>query len=213
MTSFADFIQKHISKHKYNENQILMDSFDVISDYVKKQQKIDVNYINEFKAAVNHKHNRKLNKKPQRSDICVDCNQFFALDKINSKFVCEQCGNTQPVILDQVHQNDWGSRRIPSYYNYNRSDHLIATLKKKKIDPTTIDLLVKLFKNIIGKLQAEYKKHDKTYINYNFIIHKLLIIIGRKNYCDAFPMLKSHKRLELHDKIWKTVIAQYNFNF
>ena len=98
--------------------------------------------------------------------------------------------------------------------HYAKSDHLQRCLKKHKNIPFNVrKRLEYTFKKISLPLQNVYKDGRKNFLNYPYVIRKILELNGDKDYINQFPILKSEKRILEHDKIWYKLCKIMNMEF
>lgn len=213
MTSFTQFLKTQLANKTHNQqNKILWKGFDVIMAEAKNKNKDSDKAILKFKQSM-HNHPPKKCTIVTPKYICDICNETLILDEINTKRVCETCGFTDTILLDNIHQRNDNKITYPTHYAYNRIDHLITRLKKKKFDSVVLNKIIKIFQHLLFDLVNEYKREKKTYVNYNFVISQILHLINATEYYHLYPEMKSQKRKELHLKIWKRVCDKNNLRF
>ena len=60
--------------------------------------------------------------------------------------------------------------------------------------------------NIISSIYDKYKPNDrKSFLNYSFVLKKLLIILGKVEYAKCIPQLKTHSKLKELERVWELI--------
>lgn len=52
-----------------------------------------------------------------------------------------------------------------------------------------------------------------NFLSYSYVLYKFCELLGEDEYLQFFPLLKSREKLYKHDKIWKTITAELNWEF
>ena len=113
----------------------------------------------------------------------------------------------QPDQVTSDHVRKFLKRRgYAKYYehvNYIVStiNHTIRTIIPKHVEETLI--------NMFMATQTPFEKVAESdrvnFLRYNYIIYKMLEIIGETDYLHMFPLLKSRQKLIQHDQVWKRI--------
>ena len=62
-----------------------------------------------------------------------------------------------------------------------------------------------MFKEIQGPFMEVCPKSRKNFLNYSYVLHKFVELLGLDEYKIYFPLLKSRDRLIAHDQIWEKI--------
>ena len=60
--------------------------------------------------------------------------------------------------------------------------------------------------NVVSSMYDKYKPNDrkKSFLNYSFVLKKLLIMLGKVEYAKYIPQLKIHSKQEL-ERVWELI--------
>ena len=64
------------------------------------------------------------------------------------------------------------------------------------------DKLIRYFKQIIRPYQEHKPPKRKNFLNYYYVLYKLLEMMTEPELLEEIPMLRSRQRIRQHDKIW-----------
>lgn len=119
-----------------------------------------------------------------RIKYCMDCNIEKILDMTESAYICQCCGNSEIIILDDEHQ-------IKDYSPYRRLNHFREWLNQFQAKQTPyipeqvfIDIVKELNKNRIVDLSILNKKNMKIILKklkYNIYYEHIAYIINKLN--------------------------------
>ena len=60
--------------------------------------------------------------------------------------------------------------------------------------------------NAISSMNDKYKPHDrKSFLNYSFVLKKLLIMLGKVEYAKYIPQLKTHSKQKELERVWELI--------
>ena len=60
--------------------------------------------------------------------------------------------------------------------------------------------------NVISSIYDKYKPNDrKSFLNYSFILKKLLIVLGKIEYAKCIPQLKTHSKQKELERVWELI--------
>ena len=60
--------------------------------------------------------------------------------------------------------------------------------------------------NAIRSIYDKYKPDDrKSFLNYSFVLKKLLIILGKAEYAKCIPQLKTHSKQKELERVWELI--------
>lgn len=193
----------------YNEMEYFDKIGDVISNYYEiqenknniKEYKNIIDFMKSTQALQNSKQNNKsvLLEKfcqiidgvrihnddgTQRIKYCDDCKIEQILNTTESGYICQYCGNTESVILDE-------DVRIKDYSPYKRINHFREWLNQFQAKQTPdipeyvfADIVKELHKNKVtdlSKLNKQIIKKILKKLNYNFYYEHSIYIIYKLN--------------------------------
>ena len=69
------------------------------------------------------------------------------------------------------------------------------------------------FREIQGPWMEITKKPKKNFLNYHYVLHKCVELLGHDEYKTLFPLLKSREKIVQHDAIWKIICEKLNWEF
>lgn len=75
------------------------------------------------------------------------------------------------------------------------------------------DKIVKMFKQIARAYDDVAKYDRRSFLNYYFIIFKLLELMGQVDLLPQVPMLKTKMRIKEHDAIWRKICEELDWSF
>ena len=60
--------------------------------------------------------------------------------------------------------------------------------------------------NVINSIYDKYKPNDrKSFLNYSFVLNKLLIMLGKVEYANYIPQLKTHSKQKELERVWELI--------
>ena len=81
-------------------------------------------------------------------------------------------------------------------------------LKSQPLPYITItekDMMLNMF-NIVSNIYGKYKPNDrKSFLNYSFVLKKLLIVLGKNDYAKYVPPLKTNSKQKELERIWELI--------
>ena len=75
------------------------------------------------------------------------------------------------------------------------------------------DKLVRYFKQILQPYEEHKPKNRKNFMNYHYILYKLLEMMNEPELLPEIPMLRSKQRIRQHDKIWAKICNDLGWRF
>ena len=67
------------------------------------------------------------------------------------------------------------------------------------------DMILNTF-NVISSIYDKYKPNDrKSFLNYSFVLKKLLIMLGKVEYAKYMPQLKTHSEQKELERMWELI--------
>ena len=66
-------------------------------------------------------------------------------------------------------------------------------------------MMLKMF-DVVGTIYDKYKpKGRKSFLNYSFVLKKILIMLGKVEYAKYIPQLKTHSKQNELERVWKLI--------
>ena len=60
--------------------------------------------------------------------------------------------------------------------------------------------------NVVSSIYDKYKPNDrKSFLNYSFVLKKLLIMLGKVEYAKCIPQLKTHSNQKELERVWELI--------
>ena len=60
--------------------------------------------------------------------------------------------------------------------------------------------------NVVSSIYDKYKPNDrKSFLNYSFVLRKLLIMVGKVEYAKYIPPLKTHSKQNELERVWELI--------
>ena len=60
--------------------------------------------------------------------------------------------------------------------------------------------------NVVSSMYDKYKPNDrKSFLNYSFVLKKLLIMLGKVEYAKYIPQLKTHSKQQELEQVWEQI--------
>ena len=73
------------------------------------------------------------------------------------------------------------------------------------ITPKEYNTILNTF-NVISSIYDKYKPNDrKSFLNYSFLLKKLLIMLGKVEYAKYIPQLKTHSKQKELERVWELI--------
>jgi len=69
------------------------------------------------------------------------------------------------------------------------------------------------FREIQGPWMEIAKKPKKNFLNYHYVLHKCVELLGHDEYKSLFPLLKSREKIASHDSLWAIICARLGWQF
>ena len=74
------------------------------------------------------------------------------------------------------------------------------------ITPKEYDTILSVF-NVVSSIYDKYKSNDrKSFLNYSFVLNKLLIMLGKVEYAKYIPQMKTHSKQKELERVWELII-------
>ena len=66
--------------------------------------------------------------------------------------------------------------------------------------------------NVISSIYDKYKHNDrKSFLNYSFVLKKLLIMLGKVEYAKYIPQLKTHSKQKELERVWELITKDHEW--
>ena len=79
------------------------------------------------------------------------------------------------------------------------------------ITPKEYNTILNAF-NVISSIYDKYKPNDrKSFLNYSFVLKKLLIMRGKVEYAKCIPQLKTHSKQKELEPVWKLITKDHEW--
>ena len=66
--------------------------------------------------------------------------------------------------------------------------------------------------NVISSIYDKYKPNDrKSFLNYSFVLKKLLIMLGKVEYAKYIPQLKTHSKQKELERVWVLITKDHEW--
>lgn len=99
---------------------------------------------------------------------------------------------------------------------YEHSAHIINRLTgvpMKQLSPELEEQLRNMFMMIQTPFLKHAPKSRKNFLSYSFVLHKLVQLLGKDEYLENFPLLKSRDKLYQQDMVWRKICEDVNWEF
>ena len=66
--------------------------------------------------------------------------------------------------------------------------------------------------NVVSSIYGKYKPSDwKSFLNYSFVLKKLLIMLGKVEYAKYIPQLKTHSKQKELERVWELITKDHEW--
>ena len=114
---------------------------------------------------------------------------------------------TIPILECILKRNELTMYKGSLYYIYFK-------LKSQPLPYITItekDMMLNMF-NVVSNIYDKYKPNDrKSFLNYSFVLKKLLIVLGKNDYAKYIPPLKTHSKQKELERLWFLITKDPEF--
>ena len=87
------------------------------------------------------------------------------------------------------------------YYIYFK----LSGLPTPHITTKEYNMMLKVF-DVVSSIYDKYKPNDrKSFLNYSFVLKKLLIMLGKVEYAKYIPPLKTHSKQKELERVWELI--------
>lgn len=103
------------------------------------------------------------------------------------------------------------------YNKYYEHVPYITTVLNGTKPPTIPPELEEKLRNMFHAIQVPFDKFcpgERTnFLSYSYVLYKFCELLGKDEYLDYFPLLKSREKLYRHDQIWKKITAELKWQW
>ena len=127
------------------------------------------------------------------------------------KYCFSQCKTEKDVTTLEIKQilKNIGYRK---YYVYAQLIHQrITGIPIPQLSDQETEEVVKRFTKISKVYYQCVPEHRKSFLNYSYVIHKILQLMGRHDMLYLFPLLRSRLKMKDYDEIWKKICEKLNW--
>ena len=72
-------------------------------------------------------------------------------------------------------------------------------------------MMLKVF-NVVSCVYDNYKpNHRKSFLNYSFVLKKILIMLGKVEYAKFIPQLKTHSKQKELERVWELITKDHEW--
>ena len=66
--------------------------------------------------------------------------------------------------------------------------------------------------NVVSSMYDKYRPNDrKSFLNYSFVLKKLLIMLGKVEYAKYIPQLKTHSKQKEVERVWELITKDHEW--
>ena len=164
---------------------------------------------------------------------------YYAYKKINhfnewlSQFQAKETTEIPAAVLDQIraelkkdHLSDMTKlktsklkdviKKLKLSKYYDHIPHVLARLKGVTAPVLSREVEEKLrfmFKEIQFSFVNHCPKKRSNFLSYSFVLYKFCELLELDEFLPCFPLLKSHEKLYMQDKIWKKICEDMRWEF
>ena len=81
----------------------------------------------------------------------------------------------------------------------------LTMYKDTRITTKEYNTILSVF-NVVSSIYDKYKPNDrKSFLNYSFVLKKLLIMLGKVEYAKYIPQLKTHSKQKELERVWELI--------
>jgi hypothetical protein len=106
------------------------------------------------------------------------------------------------------------------YKKYYLSSYWLFKIIKNKnlieLSKKTMNQMIIMFQKIDScfiDLRAEYDEKRKNTFHYNYLIRKMLLILGKEQHLKHLPMMKSASKFQYSERLFKKICEELDYNF
>ena len=66
--------------------------------------------------------------------------------------------------------------------------------------------------NVVSSMYDKYRHNDrKSFLDYSFVLKKLLIMLGKVEYAKYIPQLKTHSKQKELERVWELITKDHEW--
>ena len=99
---------------------------------------------------------------------------------------------------------------------YEHVPHIINKLNglpPPKMSPEIEELLRNMFKQIQEPFEKVCPNNRKNFLNYSYVLHKMVQLLSLDEFLVCFPLLKSRDKLHAQDQVWKAICKELKWEY
>ena len=99
---------------------------------------------------------------------------------------------------------------------YEHVPHIINKLNglpPPKLSSDIEDKLRRMFKEIQAPFEKVCPNNRKNFLNYSYVLHKMVQLLSLDEFLVCFPLLKSRDKLHAQDQVWKAICKELRWEF
>ena len=109
---------------------------------------------------------------------------------------------TIPILECILKRNELTMYKGSLYYIYFK----LSGVPLPQINTKEYNMMLKVF-DIVSTIYDKYKpKGRKSFLNYSFVLKKILIMLGKVEYAKYIPQLKTHSKQKELERVWELII-------
>ena len=114
---------------------------------------------------------------------------------------------TIPILECILKRNELSTYKNSIYYIYFK----LSGLPTPHITTKEYNMMLKVF-DVVGGIYDKYKPNDrKSFLNYSFVLKKLLIMLGKVEYAKYIPQLKTHSKHKELERVWELITKDHEW--
>ena len=108
---------------------------------------------------------------------------------------------TIPILECILKRNELSTYKNSIYYIYFK----LSGLPTPHITTKEYNMMLKAF-DIVSSIYDKYRPSNrKSFLNYSFVLKKLLIMLGKVEYAKYIPQLKTHSKHKELERVWELI--------
>ena len=134
-------------------------------------------------------------------------------EKILLEIKKERITNLESLTTKKIRQY---LKKIKMNKYYDHAAHILNQINGVQPPNMSKELEEKLrlmFKEIQGPFMEICPKSRKNFLNYSYVLHKFVELLGLDHYKVYFPLLKDREKLHQTDMIWKKICEKLEWHF
>ena len=106
-----------------------------------------------------------------------------------------------PILECILKRNELAMYKDSIYFNYFK----LSGGSFPHITTKEYNTVLNMF-NVVSSMYDKYKPNDrKSFLNYSFVLKKLLIMLGKVEYAKYIPQLKTHSKQKELERVWELI--------